>query len=73
MTEKLSLQPVQPGEISETLRADLTDMENRADTCRLATIYDGELYSLIQPYLEGTADWEECYAAIEKEWSYLDE
>ncbi len=73
MTEKLSLQPVQPGEISETLRADLTDMENRADTCRLATVYDGALYSLIQPYLEGTADWEECYAAIEKEWSYLDE
>lgn len=73
MLENLALQPVQPGEISGTLKADLEDMEERADTCRLAGRYDGELYSLAEPYINGEISWEECYAGIEKEWSYLDE
>lgn len=73
MLEQLAIQPVQPGEISDTLKADLGHMEERADTCRLAGRYDGELYLLAKPYLTGEMSWEECYAGIEKEWSYLDE
>lgn len=73
MLEQLTIQPVQPGEISGTLKADLGHMEERADTCRLAGRYDGELYLLAKPYLTGEMSWEECYAGIEKEWSYLDE
>ncbi len=48
-------------------------MEERADVCRLAGRYDGRLYLLAKPYLDGEMSWEECYAGIEKEWSYLDE
>ena len=73
MLEQLSIQPVQPGEISEILKADLQSMEERADVCRLAGRYDGRLYLLAKPYLDGEMSWEECYAGIEKEWSYLDE
>ena len=73
MTEQITRQPVTPGEISDALKADLQHMEERADTCRLAGRYDAGLSALIDPYLKGTKDWEECYAAIEKEWSYLDE
>lgn len=73
MTEALNMQPVVPGEISDTLKADFERMENRVGACRLAGRYDGELYSLVEPYLKGATGWEECYAEIEKEWSYLDE
>lgn len=73
MTEQITRQPVTPGEISDALKVDLQHMEERADTCRLAGRYDAGLSALIDPYLKGTKDWEECYAAIEKEWSYLDE
>ena len=73
MLENLTIQPIQPGKISDTLKADLRHMEERADACRLAGRYDGELYLLTEPYLNGETSWEECYARIEKEWSYLDE
>lgn len=73
MLENLTIQPIQPGKISDTLKADLRHMDERADACRLAGRYDGELYLLTEPYLNGETSWEECYARIEKEWSYLDE
>lgn len=71
--EHLDLTLVEPGEISDTLKADLEDMENRIDFSRLGTNYDSELPNLILPYLTGEQTWEECYENIEKEWSYLDE
>lgn len=73
MLEQLSVQPVQPGEISGVLKTDLQNMEERLDVCRLAGRYDGRLYLLAEPYLSGETSWEACYAGIEKEWSYLDE
>lgn len=73
MVEQITRQPVVPGEISDALKADLAGMEDRADVCRLAGRYDAGLPSLTAPYINGTTDWEDCYAAIEKEWSYLDE
>lgn len=72
-TEQITLTYVSPGEISETLKADLESMQSRVDSCRLAGSYDANLYTLTEPYLNGTQSWEECYANIEKEWSYLDE
>lgn len=73
MLETMDLTLVEPGEISDTLKADLADIENRIDFGRLGTSYDSEIGNLILPYLTGEQTWEECYANIEKEWSYLDE
>lgn len=73
MMEQIAIMPVEPGTVSDTLKADVEAMENRIDTCRLAGTYDAQLHNLIIPYIEGTQSWEECYANIEKEWSYLDE
>lgn len=73
MAEHISLYPVEPGTVSDILKADLEEMENRMDTCRLGTGYDSELIELAAPYLDGEQTWEECYSNIEKEWSYLDE
>lgn len=72
-TEQVTLNLVQPGEISDTLKADLEAMESRVEVCRLAGSYDARLYELTEPYLTGEVSWEECYANIENEWSYLDE
>uniref|UniRef100_UPI0040568129 ABC transporter substrate-binding protein n=1 Tax=Agathobacter sp. TaxID=2021311 RepID=UPI0040568129 len=73
MLEHIEVYPVEYGTVSDVLKADVEKMENRIDTCRLASGYDGELPELIVPYLDGEQTWEECYANIEKEWSYLDE
>ncbi len=73
MLEHIKLYPVDYGTISNVLKSDLENMENRMDTCRLGSRYDGELPELIAPYLKGEQTWEECYSNIEKEWSYLDE
>lgn len=73
MLEHIEVYPVEYGTVSDVLKADVEKMENRIDTCRLASGYDGELPGLIAPYLDGEQTWEECYANIEKEWSYLDE
>ena len=73
MLEHIKLQPVDYGTVSEVLKADVEKMENRIDTCRLASGYDGELPELLAPYLDGEQTWEECYTNIEKEWAYLDE
>ena len=73
MLEHIKLQPVDYGTVSDVLKADVEEMENRINTCRLDSGYDGELPELIAPYLEGKQTWEECYANIEKEWTYLDE
>lgn len=73
MLEHIKLYPVQYGTVSDVLKADVEKMENRIDTCRLASGYDGELPELLAPYLDGEQTWEECYANIEREWSYLDE
>lgn len=73
MLEHIVLYPVEYGNVSEVLKADVEKMENCIDTCRLASGYDGELLGLIESYLDGEQTWEECYANIEKEWSYLDE
>lgn len=73
MPEHITMQPVQPGEISDTLRTDLEEMEERVDTCRLANSYDGKLYEYSKPYLYGEESWEACYARIETDWDYLDE
>ena len=73
MLEHIKLQPVDYGTVSDVLKADVEEMENRINTCRLDSGYDGELPELIAPYLDGEQTWEECYANIEKEWTYLDE
>uniref|UniRef100_UPI0040562E81 ABC transporter substrate-binding protein n=1 Tax=Agathobacter sp. TaxID=2021311 RepID=UPI0040562E81 len=73
MLEHIKLQLVDYGTVSNVLKADVEDMENRIDVCRLDSGYDGELPGLIVPYLNGEQTWEECYANIEKEWAYLDE
>ncbi len=73
MLEHIKVQPVDYGMVSDVLKADVEEMENRIDTCRLDSGYDGELPELVTPYLKGEQTWEECYANIEKEWSYLDE
>ena len=73
MLEHIELYPVEYGTVSDVLKADVESMENRIDTCRLASSYDGELLGLIEAYLDGEQTWEECYANIEKEWAYLDE
>lgn len=73
MLEHLTVSLVHPGPISDTLKADVATLENRADNLRLTCRYDAELYALVQPYLDGSQTWEECYANIETVWSYLDE
>lgn len=73
MMEQIAMQPLEPGSISDSLRDEVAALEERVDVFRLGTQYDAALPALVQPYLDGTQTWEECYAAIEKEWSYLDE
>ncbi len=71
--ENMDLTLVEKGTISEVLKADLKAMEERVEVSRLGSSYDAELSELTGPYLEGVLTWEECYANIEKEWTYLDE
>lgn len=73
MLEQLSMSLVRPGAISDTLKADVEQLESRADCLRLTGRYDAELYALVEPYLNGSQTWEECYENIQAVWSYLDE
>lgn len=73
MLEHMNIQPVKAGTVSDTLKADVEQLESRADCFRLTGRYDAELYALIEPYLDGSLTWEECYETIEAAWSYLDE
>ncbi len=70
--EQLDLTLVEPGTVSEELKADLEKMEEQAKDCRLAGSYDATLYGLTKAYLDGEQTWEECYSNIEKEWGFLD-
>lgn len=73
MLEQLKVYPVEPGTISETLKADITALEDRVDTFRIPSRYDSSLYSMVEGYLHGEQSWEECWAGIEDAWKYLDE
>ena len=65
--------PVEPGAISDTLKDDLTVLEERIDTFRIPSRYDTSLYSLVEGYLRGEQSWEDCWAGITDAWNYLDE
>lgn len=73
MLEHLKVYPVEPGAISDTLKADLTALEDRIDTFRIPSRYDTSLYSLVEGYLWGEQSWEECWVGITDAWNYLDE
>ena len=73
MLEQLKVYPVEPGTISDTLKADLTALEERIDTFRIPSRYDTSLYSLVERYLRGEQSWEDCWAGITDAWNYLDE
>lgn len=73
MLEQLKVYPVEPGTISDTLKDDLTALEERIDTFRVPSRYDTSLYSLVEGYLLGEQSWEDCWAGITDAWNYLDE
>lgn len=73
MLENLTVQPVKPGPIGQTLQADVAELEARIDSFRLPGSYDAEIYGLVDGYLKGEETWEACRRKIAEAWNYLDE